>query len=185
MVCAGLDLSTRHLDYVTIDTDNPSAYEHRRIDLPTPWWDAARTMMDTMLTGHAPDGQSMDHLSVRSWLHHNGVQLLGVERPYGPHRQAIAALHTILGAVIASIPAHITVLEIRPAEMRAELGLKATAPKEAMHDEIRRRLGHHPFTLADHGDAVQSQPWPGDALDAWAVAWAAWKICDRAAETTR
>lgn len=91
-----------------------------------------------------------------------------MERPYGPSRGSIASLHTILGAVLATIPQHITVLEVRPAEMRKYLSLPGNCKKEQMHSAIRDLR-------------VATSAWPPDALDAWAVAWAAYRMCEKAA----
>lgn len=176
MIAAGCDLSTRNLDLCVIDTDTMHA-EHRRIPLADKdgqWWHTAGTLWQRLNWAGLDDPSALD------WLRHHHVTLLGIERPYGPSRGSIASLHTILGALLATLAIDapwLTTLEIRPAEMRRELGLKSTASKQEMHDQIRDR--HAPTTTPSAG-ALWT--WPPDALDAYAVAWAAYKICDRAAE---
>lgn len=167
----GLDLSTHALDFVLIDHD-PARCEHRRVELPSPWWDAARGMRKIIGRELLDEDEPSWTLSVDSWLSRNEVFLLGIERPYGPSRQAIASLHTILGAVLATVPPWITVLEVRPAEMRRELGLPGNASKERMHAAVMRYL------LASENERIG---WPPDALDAWAVAHATLRMCERAA----
>lgn len=168
---AGCDISTRHIDLCAIDPDNVATCEHRRVELPTPWWDAARTMRATLEPSYSHAAGSGPSCTV-CWLAQRDVELLGIERPYGPHRQAIASLHTVLGALLAALPAHITVLEVRPQEMRRELGLPANASKERMHDAVYLEIGEQ---------WNGNRPWPVDAYDAWSVAHAALRICERQA----
>lgn len=157
MAILGVDLSTKAIDLVLLDEDDPAQATHHRIALATPWWNAATDMRNTL----------------RGIDHSENVHLAGIERPYGPSRQVIASLHTILGAVLASMPAHITCLEIRPADMRHELGLPGNCPKETMHFAVNRHFEEHGtcYTL-----------WPPDAYDAWAAGHAALRMCERAAE---
>lgn len=165
VIAAGCDLSTRALDLCILDTDTGRA-EHRRIALTGRWWHDAGHMWQHL--GHIDPADDMDAIE---WLRHHRVDLLGIERPYGPHRQAIAALHTILGALLSALATDaswLPTLEIRPAEMRRHLGLKGNAAKEEMHREITSRV-----RAVEH--------WPPDALDACAVAHAAWQMCERAA----
>lgn len=172
MIVAGLDLSTRALDLCVLDTETMAA-EHRRVTLASKggqWWQTAGRMWQLLDWADMGDP---DGISPLDWLRYRRVTLLGIERPYGPSRQSIASLHVILGALLATLAIDaqwLPTLEIRPSEMRHCLGLKATASKRDMHRAVRE--------LA----RAEVQPWPPDALDAWAVAWAAYRICDRAAE---
>ena len=97
----------------------------------------------------------------------------------------------ILGALLATLAIDapwLTTLEIRPAEMRRELGLPGTASKEQMHEEVRSRIGCPVCKLPFRGHPTNwclpgpEHHWLPDALDSWAVAWAAYRMCDRAAE---
>lgn len=168
MNVAGLDISTRNLDFVILNTEHPSECEHRRVELATEdgkWWESARGMRAAL---DSLEHSEMDDYPWIEFFTYCGVSLLGIERPYGPSRGSIASLHTILGAVLATIPQHITVLEVRPAEMRKYLSLPGNCKKEQMHSAIRDLR-------------VATSAWPPDALDAWAVAWAAYRMCEKAA----
>lgn len=175
MNVAGLDISTRNLDFVILNTEHPSECEHRRVELAREdgrWWESARRMEASLA--------SMEHAEMDDypWIDYwtfNGVSLLGIERPYGPSRGSIASLHTILGAVLATIPQHIQVLEIRPSEMRRHLGLPGNCSKERMHDAVWTKTNGYPLS-----ELTTKHPCP-DMLDAWAVAWAAYRMCEDAA----
>jgi hypothetical protein len=155
----GVDLSTKAIDLVALDEDNPARCEHRRVELSQGWWHSAGLM------GHIlRDGKTA------SWIWERNVFLAGVERPYGPSRQAIASLHTILGAFLASVPPGITAFEVSPADMRRELGLPGNCAKHKMHDRIM-------FYFSSHGGKLPySEP---DAFDAWAAGFAALRINER------
>lgn len=176
MIAAGCDLSTRNLDLCTLDTDTGRA-EHRRIALTGSWWHDAGHMWQ-----HLARIDPADDMDTLEWLRHHRVDLLGIERPYGRHRQAIAALHVILGALLSTLAADaswLPTLEVRPAEMRRELALKANASKAVMQARVRELVhGHGPLAVQRAGTVP---PWPDDAYDAWAVAHAAWQMCERAA----
>jgi hypothetical protein len=157
----GVDLSTKAIDLVALDEDNPARCEHRRVELSQGWWHSAGLM------GHIlRDGKTA------SWIWERNVFLAGVERPYGPSRQAIASLHTILGAFLASVPPGITAFEVSPADMRRELGLPGNCAKERMHEAVIRQLKVGPAERADI-------KWPDDAFDAWAAGFAALRINER------
>jgi hypothetical protein len=150
----GVDLSTKAIDLVALDEDNPAMCDHRRVELPDPWWNTARWMRSLLRVASIP-----------TWLEERNVYLVGVERPYGPSRQAIASLHTVMGALIASLPPQVTAFEVSPADMRRELGLPGNCPKEQMRREVTRRMPH--------------LTWTDDAYDAWAAGYAALWINER------
>jgi hypothetical protein len=150
----GVDLSTKAIDLVALDEDNPAMCEHRRVELPDPWWNTARWMRSLLRVASIP-----------TWLEERNVYLVGVERPYGPSRQAIASLHTVMGALIASLPPQVTAFEVSPADMRRELGLPGNCPEEQMRREVTRRMPH--------------LTWTDDAYDAWAAGYAALWINER------
>jgi hypothetical protein len=154
----GVDLSTKAIDLVALDEDNPARCEHRRVTLNSPWWDAAISMHSRLLAER-----------VYPWIRDRDIYLAGVERPYGPHRQAIASLHTVLGAVLCCFNRlSITAFEVSPADMRRELGLPGNCAKERMHHEVLST------------GAFQGQGFlPLDALDAWAAGHAALRINER------
>lgn len=178
MIVAGADLSTRALDLCVLDTETMAA-EHRRVTLASKggqWWQTAGRMWQLLDWADMGDP---DGISPLDWLRYRRVTLLGIERPYGPSRQSIASLHVILGALLATLAIDaqwLPTLEIRPSEMRHCLGLKANASKQEMHAEIVARL------VAGDGMDTTAAIYTPDALDSWAVAWAAYKICERAAE---
>jgi hypothetical protein len=155
----GVDLSTKAIDLVALDEDNPTRCEHRRVELSQGWWHSAGLMRHILRDG-----------KTASWIWERNVFLAGVERPYGPSRQAIASLHTILGAFLASVPPGITAFEVSPADMRRELGLPGNCAKHKMHDRIM-------FYFSSHGGKLPySEP---DAFDAWAAGFAALRINER------
>lgn len=153
----GVDLSTRKIHYVAIDGSAALAgswhIDIRQGDGRTPWWESSRSMRRLV----SPLVETIERLE---------APLVAIERPYGPHRQSIAGLHAILGALLASLPDSVTAMEISPGEMRAELGVAYNAPKKIMHDQARRHV-------------LLESP---DAIDAWAAAHAALRLCERACE---
>jgi len=167
MTVLGVDLSTRNIDLVLLDEDDPTQATHHRIKLNQPWWESARNMRDIL----ASRGNLRRPFRYTAAAPAPRGHLAGVERPYGPNRQAIASLHTILGAFLASLPSWITPVEIRPADMRRELGLKQNCPKETMHGAIAAR----------HTGTANTEyfNWPPDAFDAWAAGHAALRMCER------
>ena len=114
--------------------------------------------------------ESLLNHGVTGWLYDRNVRLVGVERPYGANRQALAALHTILGAVVSSLPRDLHVFEVSPNDMRRELGLPGGCRKYLMHDAVLERLS---WPVAEGGI------WPEDAYDAWAAAYACLRINER------
>jgi hypothetical protein len=156
----GVDLSTKAIDLVALDEDNPARCEHRRIELPQPWWTAASWMRNILLIQSVPE-----------WMDDRNIYLAGIERPYGPHRQAISSLHTVLGAFLASMPSGIHAFEVSPADMRRELGLPGNCKKDALALAVMERIGQTNWGT--------TSPWPSDALDAWAAGHAALRINER------
>lgn len=177
MIAAGCDLSTKALDLCVLDTETLQAH-HRRVALTGSWWHDAGHMWQ-----HLARIDPADDMDARDWLHHHRPAILGIERPYGPHRQAIAALHTILGAVLSALAiddSWLPTLEVRPAEMRKHLGLKGNAGKKELHRRVRELAhGESPLAVWQAGTVT---PWGPDALDALAVAWAAYRMCQDAAD---
>jgi hypothetical protein len=160
----GVDLSTKAIDLVALDEDNPSVCEHRRVELSDEdkqWWDSSRYMLGFL-----------DNSGARRWMHDHRIFLVGVERPYGPSRLSIASLHTILGAFIASLPRGIKAFEVSPADMRRELGLPGNCAKQYVYNQVVDRL------LAA-GQEETLRDWPLDAYDAWAAGHAALRINER------
>jgi hypothetical protein len=155
-VILGVDLSTKAIDLVCLDEDNPAGCEHLRVELQPGWWQSASRMRETMRPA-------------RRWMENRAVFLIGVERPYGPSRQAIASLHTVMGAFLASLPPLTTAFEVSPADMRRELGLPGNCSKADMHDAINCHFSPYPHT----------DSWPPDAYDAWAAGHAALRINER------
>jgi len=163
---AGIDLSTKAIDLVAINEDNPAQCEHHRIPLNDPWWHSATSMRFRFTLNHT-----------HNWLEQRNVYLVGIERPYGPSRQTIASLHTILGAVLATLPVH--AFEISPADMRRELGLKTNCHKSTLHDAVWVAVNGPPGDQTRWHQPDPLKGWPPDAYDAWAVAHAAMKINER------
>ncbi len=165
------------IDFVAIDEDDVALAEHLRVELPAAagrradpwhWLESARRMRHVLADADIWD-----------WIDDHEIHLLGIERPYGPNRQSIASLHTILGAVLSCLPQRIDAYVVTPAEMRLELGLPGNCAKEVMHEEIRRRLGSRAWP------AYGYDAWPPDGYDAWAAGHAALRINERGTEEER
>lgn len=172
MTVVGVDLSTRAIDLVALDEDNPAICEHLSVPLTGEWWHSARNMRKGLQSDLVPE-----------WLDEKGVHLVGVERPYGKQVKAVAALYTIMGAFLASMPPSVMCFEVSPAQMRQELGLPGNCGKAAMHEAVLTALCH--WEVIEGGIAYRSggnRFWPDDALDAWAAGYAALRINERAAK---
>lgn len=163
MSVCGIDLSTKAVDLVVIDEDNPALCEHLRIPLTLPWWESAQHMRRIM----------PDH-GAYTWLHQRNVHLAGVERPFGKNLKALASLHTILGAVLCALPGTVTAFEVTPGDMRRELGLPGTCKKALMHEAVKARLNDDTWT-----HLRQLYSWSPDAFDAWAAAHACLRMNER------
>lgn len=164
MAVVGCDLSTRAIDLVSLDEDTPARCEHLRVPLTGEWWWSARNMRRGLQEHHIPE-----------WLDEKGVHLVGVERPYGRQIKAVAALYTIMGAFLASMPPRVLCFEVSPAQMRQELGIPGNCAKAKLHDAVWSHVfGRVPAV------GLVAIDWPDDAYDAWAAGHAALAINDRA-----
>jgi hypothetical protein len=80
------------------------------------------------------------------------------------------------------------VLDITPAQMRQELGLPGTAEKGRLQIAVFEALGGTPpihFAANRCTSPGTTYGWPPDAFDAWAVAWATMRICERGTPVPR
>lgn len=147
MIVVGADLSTFAIDLVRLDYDTDQAEWHR-VDLgdaKTPKLDRIRNIGHRM-----PRGQWWDD-----------VGLVGIERPAG--KFGVADVAAAYGAVLARIPERVAVFQFRPAEWRKACGLPGNCSK---HDVAR-------FAAARWQPIDAMRNVTQDALDAWAIAYAA------------
>jgi hypothetical protein len=63
----GVDLSTKAIDLVALDEDNPTRCEHRRVELSQGWWHSAGLMRHILRDG-----------KTASWIWERNVFLAGV-----------------------------------------------------------------------------------------------------------
>lgn len=92
------------------------------------------------------------------------VYLAAIETPKTRFMKSAGAIFPVYGAVVAMLPAALEVWDVHPKSWRLELGLAGNASKTACAvavQKLRRRWDIYPRPL---------EPWPQDALDAYAVA---------------
>lgn len=162
MIVVGADLSTFAIDLVRLDYDTDRA-EWTRVDLggpKTPKLDRIRRVRQVMPRG--------------TWW--DDVGLVGIEQPAGHH--GVADIAAIYGSVLQCIPSHLAVFNLRPAEWRKACGLPGNCSKEA----VAAWAHAHRNPVGDpRRMGQQFDPWPQDAMDAYAIAYAARAINESAA----
>lgn len=163
MTILGIDVSTHAIDLTYLDEDTLAA-TWQRIELPQP--------------AIAPASRRIDQArAIRHGLRHElerleTVHLAAIEDPASWRGgQAIKALGILTGAIYASLPDRLTILPIRVAEWRTELGA-LTGLTVRSKEDVR---------LAVTVLGAAAPDWPQDAYDAYAIALAALHITDRAA----
>jgi hypothetical protein len=165
MTFAGIDYSSEAIDVVRLELDSDCAR-----------WDRISLDLGLHENALARARRVRDAMPARSsWADHGVVQI-ALEDARGPTFKGSIPLARVQGALLACLPApHADppVLALTSAEWKMACGLKGNAPKEAVRA----------FSLSTWEDPppVLSQ----DALDAYAIAWAARAICDQAALTER
>ena len=76
----------------------------------------------------------------RHWFIHHGIWLAGIERPMSRRLPPLAALSRIQGAIVASLPEQLVVVETAPAQwMRVFLGRPAPSSTEDRKDAVAAR----------------------------------------------
>lgn len=168
MKVAGVDLSTKAIDIVTVDIDPvdevyPSAWHRFPLEAADAW---ARTLL------------------IRDALPNQGfwedIALVAIEAPYGRGQSGtLALLNRVVGAIVASLPPQLRTPErcwiVRPDEWKTGLGLSTAKP--AALD-----LGVHGYAGFDEANIAATIAGPQqDARDAWALARWAMNELDKAA----
>jgi hypothetical protein len=148
----GIDFSSKALDLVLLD-ENSDVSRWDRLPLPECFSkvELARAVADAM---PGP-----------SWFQHHEVYLVACEEPMGQNRQAIAALYTVLGALVTSMPRELPIWLLRPAEWKAGVGLPGNLKTSKGDGQSQLRS----WAVA-HGASVE---WPVDACVALALAYTA------------
>lgn len=165
MSVVGIDLSTRALDLVKLHDDTNQA-EWVRVELERPedkrlpegikpGWARTLRVRGSLFGGFAADTDT-------TWF--DDVRLVAIEAPYG---YGSDVLNRVVGAISASLPAHLRSPErcwvVRPDEWKKGLGLKA----KPTPDDIERISGtRFPFTGSEYREPVSEH-----ARDAFALAW--------------
>ena len=136
---AGIDLSTRAVDCVTIHetTGRLDAWHHWPIDATGDAFDRTRWIRDTM--------------PARGWWKDQGVIAIGIEDPRG---NSAGIIYRAQGAILACLPTSTLVHPLIPSEWRKLVGLPGNASKQDVR-EWGIELGcSHPGWTADAYDAL-------------------------------
>ncbi len=155
MSVIGIDLSTKYIDYVKINEDDPQDNpEWRRYTLEgTDAWERSLSVRD-----HSPP-------PTHDWW--DDVTAIGIEEPYG--RFVVGKLYRVQGLVIGRLP-RVRLDRWMPGEWRKTVGLKGNATK----DDVAAYVHSLPF---------DTTAWEQDACDAYCVARAmAYRIEDESAK---
>jgi hypothetical protein len=147
----GIDLSSRALDLVLVDEHDAGAHWDR---LPLPQCDTKVELARAV----------KDATPWPRWFENHGVYLVAIESPMGQNRQAIAALYTVLGALVARLPYELPTWLLRPSEWKLGIGLPGNLATSKKGSERLKA-----WALEHHGEA----DWPTDAYVALAVAYVA------------
>lgn len=127
----GFDISTREITAAIVPLDHDTTLTDGN---------PVRFLVEP-LTKTTDDGVRYQevHDSVRRIFHvaPDDVCLAYVERPYSRFAKAIAPMMGVYGAVMASIPSHVSRAGIAPSEWRAELGLPQRLSKQDAISEAR------------------------------------------------
>jgi Holliday junction resolvasome RuvABC endonuclease subunit len=159
-VIAGIDFSTHAVDVILLDEDTGRPRWHRRrLDTgPGDAFNAALRVRDAM--------------PVRGAWRDSGVTLIAIERPWSRQLRSIAVLMRIQGAILATLPPQLPILELHPQTWKRETVGKSNASKAAVAAWARAEL-----ILRCGSTTVDG--WPQDAFDAYAIARAAQALNDR------
>ena len=159
---AGIDVSTKQVAIVLLNDDQDFA---DRYTFPLaaeggdrPAWAAARSVQDVL---PRPTGLFWDP-----------VWLIGIEDPYTVSRGTAKAYGLILGAVLTMLPRDVPVLPLPSTEWKRETCGVAKAKKPEVAAWVFRTWANVP-ALTDQ-----------DTLDAYAIAYAARAVNERAVEAT-
>lgn len=142
---AGVDISSRAVDIVLLDDDTEQATWHHYA-----------------LAGATPYERARDSCNVlpsRSWWEDNGVWLVGLEDPRGPHAHTMKALGAAVGAFLALLPRDLTVIPTIAQEWKRLTVGAPGAGKDSVARWARAQLGQ-----TDH------ETWNQDGYDAYAIA---------------
>lgn len=156
----GIDLSTHNVDLVKLDGETDRAEWVRVPLVGENAIDRARSYRRSHQDTFYPRGMRT------SWW--DDVILCALEDPAG--RGDTRKIARVQGVVIATIPSRVQVWTMAPSEWRRHCGLKGNASKDAVAE----------WATMTYADGV-GDFWPQDALDAYAIAYAARAINESAA----
>ena len=146
MYVAGIDFDTRSVDVVLLSLDdNLAVLDHYALGVAGDAFDRCRTVRS---------------LSFREW---DDVLAIGIERPMGVSRSAVAALMRVQGAILARLPGALLVHELGPPAWKKLTVGNGAATKG---DVMAWVLSTGPSFKTDESELRQ------DAADAYAIAWA-------------
>lgn len=163
MNAAGIDYSTKAIDLVMADVDDPGI---------TRWWH-----WDLCATGDAFDRTRVVPLVVpgRRSVYWDDVLVIGIEEPMARgvrSVQLVPKLKAIQGAILACIPAMKAVIPLDAKSWRAGVGLSGNAPKDVVQAWARTQI------IATGRDGPIAE-WTQDAFDAYCIARSALAKVDR------
>lgn len=158
MTFAGIDYDSSSIDVVRLELDTDTA-RHDRILLDSTGkldaFERARRVRNLM----PPRGAWAD----------DGVVTIALEDPKSRSFAAATALARVQGAILACLPESVAVISMPPYEWKIAVGVSGNAKKELVREWALRTWPNLP------------ERYTQDALDAYAIAWAARAICEKAA----
>jgi hypothetical protein len=160
---AGIDYSSEAIDVVRLELDSDEAR-----------WD--RILLDTTGRLNALDRARLvrDRMPARSAWADDGVVTIALEDPRGPTFKGSIPLARMQGAILTCLPHpgwKPPVLPLTTQEWKMACGLGGNCKKELVREWVLRR-----WSLTNLPDRYTQ-----DALDAYAIAWAARSLCEKAA----
>jgi Holliday junction resolvasome RuvABC endonuclease subunit len=162
MTFAGIDYSSVAIDVVRLELDSDEARWDRILLDPTGKLEAlerARRVRELM--------------PARSAWADDGVVTIALEDPRGPTFKGSIPLARVQGAILACLPGpgDVDVIALAPWEWKMACGLSGNAKKVLIREWVLRL-----WSLTNLPDRYTQ-----DALDAYAIAWAARSLCEKAA----
>lgn len=165
MKVAGIDFSTLAVDLVLLDEDTPAATWHR-----FPLAGATALEKARSLRARFPG---------RSWFEDQGVYLVGIEDPIGRFPATQKALGCVAGATAALLPPDVPLRAMTPSQwFPASVGC---APPR-LSDERKELATNWALHVVE---LEAADKWPHDAFDAYAIAWAARALHEKAIDQQR
>lgn len=170
MTVVGCDFSTKHIDLVKVPFDTGPRPEWTRVTLARGGAFTAACSVRAALGQRALLGGYFDD-----------VAAFYLEDPMSRGLRVAKALGLIAGALIACVPARVTVIEqLQPGEWRNLVGLPGNATKDQVAEHAYKALAAAYGHWNQPGDECWCC-WPQDGLDAFCLARAGLNLCEKGA----